>query len=177
MEPVMKFLAIDFETANYDEYSACALGLVSVQDQVITEETHWLIRPPDKYFVPRFIDLHGITWDQVKDVPTFDKYWPQLLALIENADFLVAHNAPFDVGVMKACCRYYGLPKPEFAYHCTVNIARRHFNIYPTKLPDVCNKLQIPLSPHDPLSDARASATIMMKYYELQAKGRINKTK
>jgi DNA polymerase-3 subunit epsilon len=168
----MKFLAIDFETANYDEYSACALGLVSVQDMVITEETHWLIRPPDEYFLPRFIDLHGITWDKVKDVPTFDKYWPQLLTLIENADFLVAHNAPFDVGVMKACCRYYRLSIPKFKYHCTVDIARRHFNIYPTKLPDVCNKLQIPLAHHDPLSDARASATIMMKYYELQAKSK-----
>ncbi|MCX6006429.1 MAG: 3'-5' exonuclease [Chloroflexi bacterium] len=168
----MKFLAIDFETANYDEYSACALGLVSVQDLVITEETHWLIRPPDEYFLPRFIDLHGITWDKVKNVPTFDKYWPQLVTLIENADFLVAHNAPFDIGVMKACCQYYGLTSPEFKYHCTVDIARRHFNIYPTKLPDVCNRLQIPLAHHDPLSDARASATIMMKYYELLAKGK-----
>jgi len=46
----MKFLAIDFETANYDEYSACALGLVSVQDMVITEETHWLIRPRTNTF-------------------------------------------------------------------------------------------------------------------------------
>jgi DNA polymerase III subunit epsilon len=162
----MKFLAIDFETANYDEYSACALGLVTVQDLVITEETHWLIRPPDKYFVPRFIDLHGITWDKVKDVPTFDEYWPQLLPMIENADFLVAHNAPFDVGVMKACCRLYNLPFPRFHYRCTVQAARQHFSIYPTKLPDVCRHLDIPLSHHDPLSDARASATIMIKCYK-----------
>jgi DNA polymerase III subunit epsilon len=168
----MKFLAIDFETANYDPHSACALGLVTVQDMVITEETHWLIRPPEKYFVPRFIDLHGITWSAVKDMPGFDKYWPQLESLIGQADFLVAHNAFFDINVLKACCRYYDLTVPRLKYHCTVDIARRHFNIYPTKLPDVCCKLDIPLSHHDPLSDARASATIMMKYYQLSPEER-----
>ena len=164
----MKFLAIDFETANYDGHSACALGLVSVEDLVITKETHWLIRPPDKYFVPRFIDLHGITWNKVKDVPTFDKYWPQLSELIEGADFIVAHNASFDIGVLRACCEYYDLPTPRFKYRCTVRAAREHFNIYPTKLPDVCRHLEIPLSHHDPLSDARASATIMIKCCKLQ---------
>ena len=162
----MKFLALDFETANYDGFSACALGLVTVEDGVITNETHWLIRPPEEYFEPRFIDLHGITWEKVKDVPTFDKYWPQLLALIESADFLVAHNASFDIGVLKACCSYYDLPVPRLRYRCTVEAARRHFKIYPTKLPDVCKRLSIPLSHHDPLSDARASAAIMIKCCE-----------
>ena len=40
------FVAIDFETANNYRNSACAVGIVTVTDNVITDEYYTLIQPP-----------------------------------------------------------------------------------------------------------------------------------
>jgi DNA polymerase-3 subunit epsilon len=88
------FAAIDFETANYRADSACAVGLVVVKGSRIVQREHYLIRPPDREFV--FTYLHGITWDDVRDAPTFAELWPILRELITDVDFLAAHNASFD---------------------------------------------------------------------------------
>jgi DNA polymerase III subunit epsilon len=79
---------------------------------------------------------------------------------LENADFLVAHNAKFDRRVLYACCDLYDIPYPKQQFLCTVEIARKCWNIRPTKLPDVCQHLNIPLEHHQALSDARACAQI-----------------
>jgi DNA polymerase-3 subunit epsilon len=44
----MNFLALDFETANYYRDSACALGLVRVENNEIVDRASFLIRPPYK---------------------------------------------------------------------------------------------------------------------------------
>ena len=82
--------------------------------------------------------------------------------MFEGADFLAAHNASFDRGVLRACCARYGLDMPSQPFRCTVQIARRAWNIRPTKLSDVCRELVIPLNHHEALSDARACAQIVL---------------
>jgi DNA polymerase III subunit epsilon len=67
----MKFVAIDFETANYSPNSACAIGLVSVENNIITQQQHFLIQPPTTEFI--FTYIHGISWQQVSAVPTFQQ--------------------------------------------------------------------------------------------------------
>ena len=52
------FVAIDFETANHRGDSACALGLVRVEDGAVTAAESLLIRPPDRNF--SFTWVHGI---------------------------------------------------------------------------------------------------------------------
>lgn len=39
------FAAIDFETANMKRYSVCSVGIVLVNDGVITDEIYRLIKP------------------------------------------------------------------------------------------------------------------------------------
>jgi DNA polymerase-3 subunit epsilon len=160
----MRFLAIDFETANFNRDSACALGVVLVEDLKITKSESMLIRPPTRYFKPEFIKLHGITWSMVKEQPTFKQHWPAILKLIKHVDFLVAHNATFDIGVIMACCRTYRIATPLFKHQCTMLIAREKMKISPVNLPNVCSELGIKLNHHDPKSDAVASAKIMIKY-------------
>jgi DNA polymerase III epsilon subunit-like protein len=55
------FVAIDFETADYKPDSACAVGLVRVENHQIVERAYTLIRPPRKKFV--FTYYHGISWE------------------------------------------------------------------------------------------------------------------
>jgi DNA polymerase III subunit epsilon len=157
----MKFVAIDFETANYSPTSACAIGLVTVADGAIIGQEHFLIRPPSREFV--FTHIHGITWRDVAKEPTFEELWPQLKAILDEADFFAAHNASFDRKVLNACCELYQFPLPQQSYTCTVQLARRTWGIRPTNLPNVCAHLNIELVHHQALSDASACAQIVIK--------------
>ncbi|MDA8361610.1 MAG: 3'-5' exonuclease [Gammaproteobacteria bacterium] len=156
-----RFLALDFETANRSRTSACALGLVAVSEDTIVAAETFLIRPPRSHF--EFTPIHGLTWEHVQNAPTFAELWPQISPYIEQADFLLAHNASFDQGVLGRCCEHYGLPMPQRPFICTVQLARRKWGIYPTRLPDVCARLGIALSHHDAGSDARACAEIALR--------------
>jgi DNA polymerase-3 subunit epsilon len=155
------FVAIDFETADYGRDSACAVALVRVEGQRIVGRRVALIRPPRREFL--FSCLHGITWPDVAGAPTFGECWPQLSDFLEGARFLAAHNSSFDRGVLKACCDRAGLYAPTQPYLCTVRLARETWNVRPTKLPNVCAHLKIPLAHHDPGSDAEACARIVIE--------------
>ncbi len=154
------FAAIDFETADYGPDSACAVALVRVEGSRIVARHHFFIRPPRQRFV--FSYLHGITWEMVAREPTFGELWPKLKPLLEGARFLSAHNASFDRGVLECCCAAHGLEPPGIPFLCTVTLARRSWRLYPTKLPDVCNFLGIPLDHHNAASDAEACARIVI---------------
>lgn len=154
------FLAIDFETANYSRASACALGLVFVKNKRVVADEYFLIRPPSRQFT--FTHIHGLTWVDVRDEPTFGDVWPFINQYIDRAEFLVAHNATFDRGVLHRCCETYNIETPDLPFVCTVHLARNQWEVYPTKLPNVCDYLGIPLKHHDAASDSRACAKIVM---------------
>jgi DNA polymerase-3 subunit epsilon len=155
----MKLVAIDFETANRQPNSACALGIVEIDRQTITREEIFLIRPPSYQF--EFTHIHGIMWCDVSQAPNFQQVWQKIATMMATADAFVAHNASFDRRVLYACCDLYQIPHPQQPFICTVALARQRWNIYPTKLPDVCRHLNILLDRHHyALSDARACAEI-----------------
>jgi DNA polymerase-3 subunit epsilon len=156
----MRFAAIDFETANHDRASACAVGVVVVERRRIVDRVYELIRPPTREFV--FTHIHGLTWIDVRSAPTFADLWPQLKRQIGSVDFFAAHNAAFDSSVLSHCCQVYRLPAPRLPFVCTVRVAREVWGIYPTKLPDVCHRLRIPLRHHQADADAEACARIVV---------------
>ena len=154
------FAAIDFETADYGRDSACALSIVRANESGIQEQKTFLIRPPRQAFV--FTYIHGISWSDVASMPNFKGHWPDILNMLAEVSYLAAHNAAFDRSVMAACCRQAGVTELPQPYLCTVKLARKVWRLRPAKLPDVCRHLQIPLKHHDPTSDARACANIVL---------------
>lgn len=156
----MNFVAIDFETATTSRTSACALGVVKVTDGRIVATKVCLIRPPTKEF--RFTYIHGLRWSDVEHSPEFGDVWRGLAPLLDGANFIAAHNAGFDRGVLQACCEAHGMTAPTLPYRCSVQIARSAFGIYPTKLSNVCAVLGIELNHHEALSDALACARIVL---------------
>ncbi len=162
MPLAMTFVAIDFETANPTRQSACAVGLVRVENKKIVHQESFFIKPPSNYFA--FTSIHGITWADVRKERTFGELYTDLSRIWDGAKFFVAHNASFDASVLRACSQTYGCPVPEIPFQCTVKIARATWNLYPTKLPDVCRYLGVELERHhEALSDARACAEIMLR--------------
>ena len=156
----LRFAAIDFKTANHRADRACAVGMVVVSGGRIVDRIYHLIRPTTREFV--FTYVHGLSWSDVRTAPTFEEIWPEIEARMGGVDFLAAHNAPFDRGVLSGCCVAYGLPAVTHPFVCTVKLARRIWSIYPTKLPDVCARLRISLRHHQADSDAEACARIVM---------------
>lgn len=156
----LTFAAIDFETADHHPDSACAVSIVRVEGSEIASQVTRLIRPPRSAF--EFTHIHGISWSDVRNEPAFGEVWPALVPLLEGVSFLAAHNAAFDRGVLQACCSAAEVPVPLVPFRCTVQIARKAWNLRPTRLPDVCAHLGISLNHHDPASDAEACARIVL---------------
>jgi DNA polymerase-3 subunit epsilon len=160
------FLALDFETANRERDSACAIALVRVEEGRITQRVCRLIRPPSRVF--EFTYLHGIDWRRVASEPTFGDLWPSLRPLFEGVDFIAAHNASFDRGVLAACSARAGVREIELPFECTMKLARSTWGLYPTTLKHVADFLGLPLKHHDAASDAEACARIVLAAAKVQ---------
>ena len=94
------FTAIDFETAQGYRWSICQVGLVRVENGVITKELTLLVQPPDNYYWGKFTQIHGISGADTAHAPTFEQVWPSLAPFIEN-ELVVAHNGfGFDFPVL-----------------------------------------------------------------------------
>jgi DNA polymerase-3 subunit epsilon len=157
----MKLVAIDFETADRWADSACAMGMVSIEKGKITKKGYRLIRPPRRHFV--FSYIHGISWADVEAQPTFNEVWDHFASFWKNADYFLAHNAPFDRNVLTACCSAARRRPPKAPFICTVRVARSHWNFRPANLPTVCTHLGISLKHHNAASDALACASIALR--------------
>jgi DNA polymerase-3 subunit epsilon len=156
----LRFAALDFETADYGRDSACALSIVIVENDTITEAWTTLIRPPRRDFI--FTYLHGIAWEHVRNQPTFGELWADIARKLEGVSFVAAHNASFDRSVLQACCELASVPPVGVPFVCTVRAARSIWGFRPANLADVCRQLRIPLQHHDAESDARACARILL---------------
>lgn len=152
------FVAIDFETANYYRDSACALGLVVVDRGRVRMARSWMINPETSWF--NLVHVHGIRRRDVVDAPTFGDLWPEVQPLLRG-HIVAAHNAHFDMQVLRECCYAYGIRLRLPPAICTMRLAGEALGIWPRDLDRVCRRLRIPLDHHDPLSDARACARIV----------------
>ncbi len=153
-------VALDFETADKYADSACALGMSRVEDGKVTASWYRLIRPPR----PRvyFTEIHGLTWEMLKDQPTFAELWPDIHGFLAGAGLLVAHNASFDRRVLLGCCRAFGLEAPSLPFACTVKGSRLKLHLPHHRLNDVCAYLGLELDHHNAASDALAAAKIYL---------------
>jgi DNA polymerase III subunit epsilon len=154
------FTAIDFETANRFRDSACAVALVRVEDGVVVRRESSLIRPWTRWF--EFTYLHHLAWEDVANAHGFEEVWTLIAEMCDGVDFIAAHNASFDRGVLQACSERAGVPAIAPRFECTVQIARRSFGIYPTRLNVVAERLGLELDHHDAASDAEACAQIVI---------------
>ena len=159
----MDFTAIDFETATSKSTSICSLGICVVRNNRIKLRKELLIRPVPFEFNDYNIKIHGITPDMVMDSPTFDKYWSSLRPYLEN-QLVVAHNAAFDVGCLRASLEQFNITYPTFDYICTVKLSQKAYpELKSHKLNNLCDALGITFSHHHAGDDAYACASVLMR--------------
>ena len=160
----LDFTAIDFETANGSRASACQVGLTKVRGGKVVETAGWLIRPPAGHddFLEWNTRIHGITADDVIDALTWDEQIEDLIGFAED-DVLVAHNASFDMGVLKAACEVTRFDLPAYRYACTLQVARKVYQLPSYRLPVAAEAAGFTgFAHHDAVADALACAHILI---------------
>lgn len=157
------FISIDFETATKDRHSPCEIGLTFVKKGEIIESKSWLIKPFSfPYFDSFNMYIHGIKPEDVFDKPEFPEIWNEIKPLIEN-QLLIAHNAGFDISVLRKTLDYYKIPYPNIKYLCSYIISKKVWkglNAYDLK--SLCIINQINFKHHRAGDDSRACAELSL---------------
>ena len=160
----MNFTCLDFETANCSDASICAAGIAVFVDGELAETRHWLVRPPAGHdnFPEDFIEIHGITPEDVQNEPEFPAVAAELLPFLTSADIVVAHNAQFDIGMLSGTLKHFGLPIPSFPTLCTCQTARRAWPELPNhKLCTLTAHIGHAFRHHNALEDAEAAGRVL----------------
>lgn len=157
----MDFISIDFETANTSG-DPCSLGLSVVRNNKITESNSWLINPHAP-FSDFCISVHKISPADIANAPDFADIWSKIHNLFEEFP-IVAHNANFDVRVLRNALIKNGISIPDTEYYCTLNLSRKLLIGHPKYTLDyLCQSYNIELNMHhNCLDDAMACANLMI---------------
>lgn len=160
----MDFVAIDFETATSEPSSICSMGICTVEDSYVVDVKEILIKPTPYEFCDYNILIHGITPLTVKDEPTFDECFDEMIFPYIDGKTVIAHNAPFDIGAMRACIERHNLKCPTFRYMCTVQLSQKAYPELPShKLNSLCDAFGITFSHHHANDDAYACACVLLQ--------------
>ncbi|MGW5107989.1 DEDD exonuclease domain-containing protein [Nocardia sp. NPDC004123] len=119
------FVVVDLETTGTSPEgdSITEIGAVKVRGGEVLGEFATLVNPGCA-IPPQIVQITGITTAMVVDAPRIEQVLPGFLEFARGA-VLVAHNARFDTGFLKAAAARCELPWPAFQTLCTVQLARR----------------------------------------------------
>ncbi len=161
----MRYIVFDVETPNRANDRMSAIGITVIEGGRIADSFFSLV-DPETHFDRFNTQLTGISARTVQGAPNFPALW-QRIAPLMSSGILVAHNAVFDMGVLKKCLQGYGIPwKATAKYLCTVQSARRLLPGMKHSLDVMCEHYGIPLDHHKADSDARACAEILLRYLQ-----------
>lgn len=167
----MKFITLDFETANRDRTSACELGLTFVENGVVGETKSWLIRPRPNDFDYFNVLMHGIRPELVRDEPEFDVVWNEVKPLLEG-QFVIAHNAGFDMSVLRKTLEQFAIPLPSLEYTCSYIFSKRVWEGLPSYgLRELCSMNSIDFKHHRAGPDSRATAQLALRAFDVAGVG------
>jgi DNA polymerase-3 subunit epsilon len=164
------FVVVDLETTGGSSLteSITEIGAVKVRGGEVLGEFATLV-DPGRSIPPQITMLTGITDSMVYDAPQISAVLPSFLEFIRGT-VLVAHNAPFDVGFLKAACARLGLPWPGPAVVDTVRLARKVLSkaeAPSVRLSALASLLGARVAPdHRALTDARATVDVLHALFE-----------
>lgn len=168
---MLDFVAIDFETATCKYDSACSVAAVEIKDGIEVSSYYTLIRPPENRYDWRNTRVHGLRARDTAEERSFTEIWPELCAYLAGK-IVAAHNAPFDMGVLRQSLEARGLALPRFDYFCTVRLSQKVWpELESHKLNVMGEYLGVDFKHHHALEDARACAAIPVAAMQRTGKG------
>ena len=165
----MRTVAFDVETPNMRNDTICSIGISVFEEGALREEGHYLV-DPETDFDATNIWIHGIRPEDVAQAPTFPELWP-LIGPVLHSGIAVAHNAAFDLGVLRKLFLRYDMEENQIIYICTCRMTRKLLPSLPDhRLPTICRAYGISLDHHDAGSDSRACGEIFQRLLAQGAK-------
>ncbi|GID63214.1 DNA polymerase III subunit epsilon [Actinoplanes cyaneus] len=159
------FVVLDLETTGGapDGGGITEIGAVKVRGGATLGEFGTLVNPGEP--LPPFITvLTGITEAMLRPAPPIETVLPTLLEFLRGA-VLVAHNAPYDVGFLKAACARHGYVWPSPRVLDTAALARRALTrdeVPNRKLGTLARFFRSAVEPnHRALDDAKATVDVL----------------
>ncbi len=166
----LTFVVVDLETTgtSADTSEITEIGAVRVRGGEVLAEMSTLVRP-SRGIPPMISVLTGITETMVASAPGEAEVVPTFLEFARGA-VLVAHNAPFDLGFLRAAAARCGYPPPAWEHLDTLRIARRIISRDETpdcRLGSLARLFRSTTEPdHRALSDARATVDVLHGLFE-----------
>lgn len=155
-----KIVVFDVETPSISNDRICAIGVSIIENGEIIQSQYTLVNP-ECGFDYRNIQIHGITPSDVDDAPIFPELWGAIGPLFRT-NLVAAHNASFDLCVLRKTLQAYGISEDLVYYVDTLTVARAMIKEADDhRLPTLCECLGIPLEHHNAGSDSWACAKLV----------------
>ena len=131
VEPLVKdtvFVAFDTETTGFSPKNDRLVEIGAVKfrgNGEILAITNWLVNPgmPVPFYAT---EVNGITTEMVTNAPVFAAVWPEFAAFCKDS-ILLAHNATFDIGFLRAELGRVGIASPALPIVDTLPLFRCWF--------------------------------------------------
>lgn len=156
-----QIVAFDVETPNRYNNRICSIGLTIINDGIITNTIHYLINP-ETDFDKVNIQIHGIKPSDVSNAPIFPEVWNEIAKLFRSS-LITAHNATFDLCVLRKTLRAYEINESKINYVCTLQMASSIISDTENyKLPTLARYIGVDLEHHNAQSDCLCCAKILL---------------
>ena len=158
-----RFVALDVETANSNNFSICQIGLACVRYDNSMEMCSQLVFT-DEAFADFNVGIHGIDEETIKSSPSFPDVIENLRSVLE-AHTIIQHSN-FDKQAMDLACHFHELPKLNTSWLDSVKISRRAWPEFIGNgghgLANLKTELDLKFRHHDAAEDARAAAEVVL---------------
>ncbi len=168
------FVVLDLETTGAspkDGSGITEIGAIKVCGGKVLGEFSSFVNPMVP--IPQYItNLTGITDQMLANAPEIAEIFPQLMEFLAPHDQvqIVAHNAPFDIGFLKAAAGQLTLPWPNFEVIDTVRLARLVIDsseVFNYRLSTLSQFFQTTTPPtHRALDDVKTTVEVMHHLFE-----------
>lgn len=165
----MREIALDTETtglSHRDGHRIIEIGCVELINRIPTGKVYHQYINPERDVSPGAAEISGLTYDFLKDFPTFQVIANEFYEFIDGAT-LVIHNASFDVGFINAEFSRLNLPHVSLSQTIdTVALSRKKFPGHPANLDAICKRFSIDISKrvkHGALVDAELLAEVYIE--------------
>lgn len=115
------FCILDTETTGLgDSDEIVEIAILDKDDCVLLNR---LVKPTVDSISEEVINIHGISYDHVKNMESFELIWPRVREILGKYNYIIAYNAVFDMRMITQTCGKFGFnPKLESEkWHCLMN--------------------------------------------------------
>ena len=171
----MRQLILDTETTGLDPklgHRVIEIAAVELVDRRPTGRNLHLYCNPEREIDPGATQVHGMTWDDLRDKPKFRDVAAEIVEFARGAEWII-HNAPFDIGFLDA--EFVRINQPACATMFTVltdtlAMAREAYPGKRNNLDALCERMGVS-NAHRTLHGALLDAQLLAEVYLALTRG------